>query len=95
MPFGDVCTFKSKLILNVMPQIDRAAEELTWERMLGMDGSLVFIEYVFWVATLNVVSITVFGLIPYLLGTGVTMTFGVDKELDSAIIGRSIILLIG
>ena len=63
--------------------------------MLGMDGSLVFIEYVFWVATLNVVSITVFGLVPYILGTGVTMTVGLDKDLDSSIIGRSTILLIG
>ncbi|KAF3858516.1 hypothetical protein F7725_011717, partial [Dissostichus mawsoni] len=26
---------------------DRAAEELTWERMLGLDGSLVFLEHVF------------------------------------------------
>lgn len=27
---------------------DRAAEELTWERLLGLDGSLVFLEHVFW-----------------------------------------------
>ena len=26
---------------------DRAAEELTWERLLGLDGSLVFLEHVF------------------------------------------------
>jgi hypothetical protein len=26
-----------------------AAEELTWERLLGLDGSLVFLEHVFWV----------------------------------------------
>ena len=30
---------------------DRAAEELTWERLLGLDGSLVFLEHVFWVST--------------------------------------------
>lgn len=75
--------------------IDRAAEELTWERMLGMDGSLVFIEYVFWVATLNVVSITLFGLIPYLLGTVVAMAAGVDKDLEVVLVGRGAILLIG
>ena len=78
-----------------LPQIDRAAEELTWERMLGMDGSLVFIEYVFWVATLNVVSITLFGLIPYLLGTVVTMAAGVEKDLEAVLVGRGAILLIG
>ena len=60
-----------------------------------MDGSLVFIEYVFWVATLNVVSITLFGLIPYLLGTVVTMAAGVDKELESVLVGRGAILIIG
>lgn len=26
-----------------------AGEELTWERLLGLDGSLVFLEHVFWV----------------------------------------------
>eukprot|EP00058_Branchiostoma_floridae_P019098 XP_002604587.1 hypothetical protein BRAFLDRAFT_92810 [Branchiostoma floridae] len=39
---------------------DRAAEELTWERMLGLDGSLVFLEHVFWVVSLNTLFILVF-----------------------------------
>ncbi|XP_023333010.1 E3 ubiquitin-protein ligase MARCH6 [Eurytemora carolleeae] len=33
---------------------DRAAEELTWERLLGLDGSLVFLEHVFWVVSLYI-----------------------------------------
>ncbi|CAF95396.1 unnamed protein product, partial [Tetraodon nigroviridis] len=40
---------------------ERAAEELTWERMLGLDGSLVFLEHVFWVVSLNALFILVFG----------------------------------
>ena len=40
---------------------DRAAEELTWERLLGLDGSLVFLEHVFWVVSLNTLFIVVFG----------------------------------
>lgn len=40
---------------------DRAAEELTWERMLGLDGSLVFLEHVFWVMSLNALFIFLFG----------------------------------
>ena len=40
---------------------DRAAEELTWERLLGLDGSLVFLEHVFWVVSLNTMFILVFG----------------------------------
>ena len=60
-----------------------------------MDGSLVFIEYVFWVATLNLVSILVFGLIPYLLGSGTVYLLGLDRELEAGIIGKALILLIG
>ena len=39
---------------------DRAAEELTWERLLGLDGSLVFLEHVFWVVSLNTLFILIF-----------------------------------
>ncbi|KFM73826.1 E3 ubiquitin-protein ligase MARCH6, partial [Stegodyphus mimosarum] len=39
---------------------DHAAEELTWERLLGLDGSLVFLEHVFWVVSLNTLFIVVF-----------------------------------
>lgn len=42
------------------------AEELTWERLLGLDGSLVFLEHVFWVASLNTLFILVFGTTIYL-----------------------------
>ena len=41
---------------------DRAAEELTWERMLGLDGSLIFLEHVLWVISLNALFIFVFGM---------------------------------
>uniref|UniRef100_A0A8C7VHX0 E3 ubiquitin-protein ligase MARCHF6 n=1 Tax=Oncorhynchus mykiss TaxID=8022 RepID=A0A8C7VHX0_ONCMY len=46
---------------------DRAAEELTWERMLGLDGSLVFLEHVFWVVSLNTLFILVFAFCPFSL----------------------------
>ncbi|XP_050395174.1 E3 ubiquitin-protein ligase MARCHF6 [Patella vulgata] len=47
---------------------DRAAEELTWERLLGLDGSLVFLEHVFWVVSLNTLFILVFAFCPYHIG---------------------------
>ncbi|ODN03068.1 E3 ubiquitin-protein ligase MARCH6 [Orchesella cincta] len=47
---------------------DRAAEELTWERLLGLDGSLVFLEHVFWVVSLNTLFILVFEFSPYHIG---------------------------
>lgn len=47
---------------------DRAAEELTWERLLGLDGSLVFIEHVFWIISLNILFIVIFAAFPYHMG---------------------------
>ena len=47
---------------------DRAAEELTWERLLGFDGSLVFLEHVFWVVSLNTLFILIFAFCPYHIG---------------------------
>ncbi|CAG7827854.1 unnamed protein product [Allacma fusca] len=47
---------------------DRAAEELTWERLLGLDGSLIFLEHVFWVVSLNTLFILVFEFCPYHIG---------------------------
>lgn len=47
---------------------DRPAEELTWERLLGLDGSLLFLEHVFWVMSLNFLFIMVFAFVPYQVG---------------------------
>ncbi|XP_017071461.1 E3 ubiquitin-protein ligase MARCHF6 [Drosophila eugracilis] len=47
---------------------DRAAEELTWERLLGLDGSLVFLEHVFWIMSLNTLFIFTFAFSPYCAG---------------------------
>ena len=47
---------------------DRAADDLTWERLLGLDGSLQFVEHVFWVVTLNTLFILIFAYAPYHLG---------------------------
>ncbi|KAL3181320.1 hypothetical protein MRX96_008815 [Rhipicephalus microplus] len=54
---------------------DRAAEELTWERLLGLDGSLVFLEHVFWVVSLNTLFILVFAFCPYHIGQFAIMGF--------------------
>ena len=43
--------------------MNQAADELTWERLLGLDGSLVFLEHVFWVISLNTLFILVFGML--------------------------------
>lgn len=58
---------------------DRAAEELTWEHLLGLDGSLVFLEHVFWVISINTLFIIVFAFVPYHIGRIVIESLGLLK----------------
>ncbi|CAF1215439.1 unnamed protein product [Rotaria sordida] len=51
---------------------DRAADDLTWERLLGLDGSLQFLEHVFWVVTLNTLFILIFAYAPFHFGKIIT-----------------------
>ena len=59
------------------PDWDRVAEEMTWERILGLDGSLVFIEHVFWVISLNTLLILIFAFFPYHIGAFSLKQFGI------------------
>ncbi|KAK6645554.1 hypothetical protein RUM43_001831 [Polyplax serrata] len=59
---------------------DRAVEELTWERLLGLDGSLVFLEHVFWVVTLNTLFIVVFAFCPYHFGNFAISGLGLQEK---------------
>jgi E3 ubiquitin-protein ligase MARCH6 len=63
---------------------DRAAEELTWERLLGLDGSLVFLEHVFWVVSLNTLFILVFAFSPYHIGHFTIMGFKLKSYINGA-----------
>jgi len=63
---------------------DRAAEELTWERLLGLDGSLVFLEHVFWVVSLNTLFILVFAFCPYHIGHFTIMGFKLKSYINGA-----------
>lgn len=63
---------------------DRAAEELTWERLLGLDGSLVFLEHVFWVVSLNTLFILVFAFCPYHIGHFTIMGFKINSYIKGA-----------
>lgn len=58
-------------------------EELTWERMLGLDGSFVFLEHVFWVVSLNTLFILLFAYIPHQLGKVVLSSFLTRNEQSS------------
>ncbi|KAM8849530.1 E3 ubiquitin-protein ligase MARCHF6-like isoform 2-T2 [Spinachia spinachia] len=63
---------------------DRAAEELTWERMLGLDGSLVFLEHVFWVVSLNTLFILVFAFCPYHIGHFSVVGMGFEEYVKAS-----------
>lgn len=55
------------------------AEELTWERLLGLDGSLIFLEHVFWVVSLNTLFILVFAFFPYNIGSLFLIAFDLKE----------------
>ncbi|TRY61038.1 hypothetical protein TCAL_01440 [Tigriopus californicus] len=74
---------------------DRAVEELTWERLLGLDGSLVFLEHVFWVVSLNTLFILVFAFCPYHIGHFTLMGFKLKKFTSGAHFEGMLITLCG
>lgn len=63
---------------------DRNAEELTWERLLGLDGSLVFLEHVFWVVSLNTLFILVFAFCPFHIGNLFINGFGFQHYVSAS-----------
>ncbi|XP_012259936.2 E3 ubiquitin-protein ligase MARCHF6 [Athalia rosae] len=63
---------------------DRPAEELTWERLLGLDGSLLFLEHVFWVVSLNTLFILVFAFCPYHIGHITIAWIGLQEHVTAS-----------
>lgn len=59
---------------------DRAAEELTWERLLGLDGSMVFLEHVFWVVSINTIFIFIFAFCPFSIGNATISCMGLIRS---------------
>lgn len=42
-------------------ELGGAGDDLSWERLLGLDGSFVFLEHILWVISLNTFFTIVFG----------------------------------
>ena len=74
---------------------DRAAEELTWERLLGLDGSLVFLEHVFWVVSLNTLFILVFAFCPYHIGHFTIMGFKIKAGVQGVTFSGLLVTMTG
>ncbi|VDN01821.1 unnamed protein product [Thelazia callipaeda] len=79
---------------------ERVADELTWQRLLGLDGSLLFLEHVFWVISLNTLFTVLFAFLPYQLGHFFLKTLGLASQisyfptLTSVLLGYFILSLI-
>jgi E3 ubiquitin-protein ligase MARCH6 len=50
-------------------------EEFTWERLFGLDGSMVFLEHVFGVISLNTLFTLIFSFCPYHIGRFILAIF--------------------
>jgi len=59
-------------------------EELTWERLLGLDGSVVFLEHVFWVISINALFILIFTFCPYHIGHFAAVGLNLDEAVASS-----------
>ncbi|CBY09884.1 unnamed protein product [Oikopleura dioica] len=80
---------------NVEPAEQWNLEELTWERMLGLDGSFVFLEHVFWVVSLNTLFIFVFAYTPYHVGRSIYSTLHILSLLESSQLAGGLFTLTG
>ncbi|KAK5965750.1 Zinc finger C3HC4 type, partial [Trichostrongylus colubriformis] len=61
--------------------LDRLGDELTWQRLLGLDGSLVFLERVVWVISLDTLFTIMFAYAPYKLGYFILSKIGVQQSI--------------
>eukprot|EP00111_Clytia_hemisphaerica_P002627 TCONS_00007456-protein len=59
---------------------DAIMEDLTWEKFLGLDGSFIFLEHVFWIISLNTSFVLVFIFCPYHFGEMILNLFGFDDK---------------
>ncbi|VDK49891.1 unnamed protein product [Anisakis simplex] len=79
---------------------DRVGDELTWQRLLGLDGSLQFLEHVFWVIALNTLFTVLFAFSPYQLGYSLLKSIGLAPRihyfptLTSVVVGYVLICII-
>ncbi|KAK6045688.1 zinc finger, C3HC4 type [Cooperia oncophora] len=61
--------------------LDRLGDELTWQRLLGLDGSLVFLERVVWVISLDTLFTIMFAFAPYKLGYFILSKVGIQQSI--------------
>ncbi|KAI6178434.1 RING-CH-type domain-containing protein [Aphelenchoides besseyi] len=60
--------------------VDRMGEDMTWQRLVGLDGSFVFIENAFWVISLNFLFNVIFLYWPSIAGTAILELFELQES---------------
>ncbi|XP_003373281.1 E3 ubiquitin-protein ligase MARCH6 [Trichinella spiralis] len=74
---------------------ERAGEELTWDRLFGFDGSLVFLEHVFWVISLNTLFVLLFVMWPFYVGYFFSSAFNITEYMKAAYFDGFITTVLG
>lgn len=74
---------------------DAIMEDLTWEKFLGLDGSFMFLEHVFWIISLNTSFILVFGFCPYYIGQIAITLFNANNNISGTKFDGLIVIFVG
>lgn len=74
---------------------DAIMEDLTWEKFLGLDGSFMFLEHVFWIISLNTSFVLVFGFCPFYIGQITLSLFKVSNRVTGTKFDGVVVLFVG
>ncbi|CAH8633320.1 unnamed protein product [Schistosoma margrebowiei] len=62
---------------------DGAPEAMNWKHLLGLDGSLNFLEHVLWLIALNTLFIVIFAFCPYHMGQFTVLGFNLERVINA------------
>ncbi|KAH9589911.1 E3 ubiquitin-protein ligase march6 [Schistosoma haematobium] len=62
---------------------DGAPEAMNWKHLLGLDGSLNFLEHVLWLIALNTLFIVIFAFCPYHMGQFTVLGFNLERFINA------------
>ncbi|CAH8605728.1 unnamed protein product [Schistosoma mattheei] len=68
---------------NDLGDADGAPEAMNWKHLLGLDGSLNFLEHVLWLIALNTLFIVIFAFCPYHMGQFTVLGFNLERFINA------------
>nr|CAH8874090.1 unnamed protein product [Trichobilharzia regenti] len=78
---GDIPDEEARV--NDAEDADGVAEAMNWKHLLGLDGSLNFLEHVLWLIALNTLFIVIFAFCPYHMGQFTVLGFNLDRFISA------------